>query len=526
MKVRLLMVLLALGFMAQAQTVFVEGKQSGVWDADTVVVTGDVKIEDTLLISPGVTVLFDGFYTIQVLEGTSFRAEGTDTEPIVFTVADTTGFSVFNQGCGGWNGFLLNKAERVRFDHCLLQYAKAADTLDRFGGALNVLDCHDVELRHTTLRCNFSREHGGALNAENSTLCFSHCAVNENLLYTSDPTYAMYGAGLRFLKCDVAMSDMEFRGNYGPTSIGGGMSLDSCSVVLDRAVFTDNIAINGGGFYIMRCNDKECRFSNLLVVNNHSRHFAGGFAFADASPDVYNATVYGNSSEGVNCNGVFFYQYSSPKMNNCIIYGNYPDSLSAIGDTIQMWLWTFDDYAPEFRNCLIENGMDAITGDEYIHVFEDIIDADPCFVDPETLNFRLRAESPCRDAGLVTLPDFLLNGTDLDGMPRVANQRIDLGPYEYSANDVSQQAARSSASLIGNPLNAQSRLEFRLTEAGPVSLHVYDLTGRRVVSKELGRKTVGNHTFDLGFMTEDPKAGLYLIELVTPERTVTFKAIR
>ena len=47
MKVRLLMVLLALGFMAQAQTVFVEGKQSGVWDADTVVVTGDVKIEDT-----------------------------------------------------------------------------------------------------------------------------------------------------------------------------------------------------------------------------------------------------------------------------------------------------------------------------------------------------------------------------------------------------------------------------------------------------------------------------------------------
>lgn len=526
MKSRFLLAALLLCVMGQAQTVFVEGKQSGVWDADTVLVTGDVKVEDTLLISPGVTVLFDGFYTIEVLDGASILAEGTAIEPIEFTVADTTGFSVFNQGSGGWNGFLLDKAGKVRFDHCLLQYAKAADTLDRFGGALNILDCHDVEIRHTTLRCNFSREHGGALNAVNSTLRFSDCAVNENLLYTLDPTYALYGAGLRFLKCDVVMSDMEFRGNFGPNCIGGGMSLDSCSVVLDHASFIGNTAINGGGFYIMRCNDKECRFSNLLVVGNHSGHFAGGFAFADASPDVYNATVFGNSSEGVNCNGVFFYQYSSPKMNNCIIYGNYPDSLGLPSDTIQMWLWTFEDYAPEFRNCLIENGMDAITGSEYIKVFEDILDADPRFVDPEMLNFRLRADSPCRDAGLVNLPDYMLNGTDLDGMPRVANQRIDLGPYEYSANELPQPTACSSASLIGNPLNAQSRLEFHLAYAGPVSLRVYDLTGRRVVSRELGRRSAGQHTLELGFMMEELKPGLYLVELVTPERVVTLKMIR
>ena len=526
MRTLFLFLLLLFSVAGHSQTVFVEGKQSGEWAADTVVVTGDVKVIDTLLISPGVTVLFDGFYTIMVEDGASFIAEGNASDSIVFTVADTTDFHVYNSGRGGWNGFRLDHAGKVRFDYCLLQYGKAADTLDRFGGALNILDCHDLVFNHTAIRCNFSREHGGGLNAENSSLVFSHCSINENRLYTSDPTYAMYAAGARFLKCDVTMTDMEFRDNYGPTSIGGGMSLDSCSVILDRAVFADNIAINGGGFYIMRCNDKECRLSNMLVTGNYSGHFAGGFAFADASPEVYNATVVGNSSEGVNCNGVFFYQQSSPKLNNCIVYGNYPPEGHAIGDTIQLWAWTFDDYAPEFRNCLIEKGSASITNFEYIKVFENIIDADPLFVRPEEGDYHLTEGSPCRDAGVESLPEYLLNGTDLDGLPRVANQRIDLGPYEYSPTSVLQQKPEPSAVIEGNPLNAQSRLRIRLSQAGRVVLNVYDLTGRRVASESFDHLTQGLHSLELGSMVNELKSGLYLLELSTPDEMIILKAVR
>ena len=136
--------------------------------------------------------------------------------------------------------------------------------------------CNDVEINHTTMRCNFSREFGGALFARESSLKLSDCCIDENRVYTFDGTYAMYGGGACFQKCDVEMSGMEFRANYAPTCIGGALSLDSCSVRIDRSSFINNIGINGGGLYLMRSNDQECCFSNLLFDDNYSRHFCGG----------------------------------------------------------------------------------------------------------------------------------------------------------------------------------------------------------------------------------------------------------
>ena len=66
MKNRLLLLLLTVTIFAQAQTIEVSGVQSGIWEADTVLVTGDVKVQDSLRIAAGTTVLFDSFYSIKV----------------------------------------------------------------------------------------------------------------------------------------------------------------------------------------------------------------------------------------------------------------------------------------------------------------------------------------------------------------------------------------------------------------------------------------------------------------------------
>ena len=512
---------------ARAQTIEVQGNQTGVWAADTIRVIGDVNVVDSLVINSGTVVLFDGFYGITVFNGASLLARGEANDSIVFTVADTTGFSVYNTGDGGWDGLHLQKAGRVMMEYCLLQYGKAADTLDSSGGAINIIQSNDVEIKNTTFYCNFAREHGGAIHAVDSKVRFEGCAINYNKVYTKDNLFYMYGGGARFLKCDVVMTDMEFLHNDGEITIGGAMCMDSCSVTLDRAVFAYNHGLNGAGFYLLRCNDKECRLSNLLIHDNFSSHFGGGMAFADASPEVYNVTVTRNVSDGVDCTGIFYYMESSPKLYNCIVSGNYLDTFTPVGDTIQQWIWTYNDYGPEFYNCLFENGLAQFTGAQYILAYKDVIDDDPRFVDPEHGNFRLMDDSPCRDAGYAQSPSWLLASVDLDGLPRLANGRIDIGPYEYSPAAVEEAYAYGhDAMLVGNPLGHFSKLIVQHNGTGDIVVRVVSLLGHSIVANTFGGRETGRVELDLGDMVAGLARGPYLLEVITDEKTFTIKAIK
>ena len=135
-------IMLFCGCFAQAQTIEVSGLQSGIWEADTVLVVGDVNVEETLRIMPGTTVLFNDYYGIYVEKLGSLEAIGTEGDSILFTVADTTGFHIFNSGRGGWNGIHLDKAGRARFDYCRLQFGKAALDDHQDGGALCINRCN------------------------------------------------------------------------------------------------------------------------------------------------------------------------------------------------------------------------------------------------------------------------------------------------------------------------------------------------------------------------------------------------
>ena len=520
-----LITLLVLAFsvlFAHAQNVEVIGYQSGTWEADTVFVTGNVSVRDSLFIQAGTTVLFQGHFGIRVENGAFIRAIGTETDSITFTVADTTGFHIFNLGRGGWNGIHLDDARASQFDYCRFEYGKAARDDDQDGGALRITDCDDVEISHSTLYCNFSRQHGGALNAEWSKVVMHDCDVRNNLTYTGlDTVYYMYGGGLRFINCDVELTTTNFRYNNGQSAIGGALSLDSCAVIIDRCKFEHNFGINGGGLYLIRSNDWECSISNSLFANNTSGHFGGGLAISESSPLISNLTVADNHSIGVMCGGIFFYQHSSPVLWNCIVYGNTNDA--PVEMPVQMWTWTYDEYAPEFHNCLVQYGLENISNHEVIQVYENCINEDPVFLNIEREDYHLGASSPCIDAGFV----YGTDGFDLDGNWRVCGNAIDIGAYEYTATSLSETVqSKSPIRIIGNPITSSSYAEIELENDGILFANVYSTEGKLLGNKSLGEAQKGTNRFAIGEMFAPLSSGAYLLVIQAEGMTFVAKVIR
>ena len=524
MKNRLLLLLLTVTIFAQAQTIEVSGVQSGIWDADTVLVKGDVKVQDSLRIAAGTTVLFDSFYSIRVENGASLTALGSENDSILFTIADTTGFHLFNMGRGGWNGIRLEKASASKFNYCRFQYGKAALDDDQDGGALRIFDCNNVEISHCNLFCNFSREHGGALNAEHSTVVMHDCDVTHNRTYTGlDTVYYMYGGGLRFINCEVELTDMNFRYNVGETAIGGALSLDSCATKIDRCKFEHNYGINGGGLYVMRSNHLgRDIITNSLFANNTSGHFGGGLAVCQASPWINNLTVVNNHSIGVNCGGIFFYQHSEPILWNCIVFGNTNES--PLDEPVQIWSWTYEESRLQFYGCLIQYGLENISNYEAVSVYEDCLDEDPLFVAPENEDFHLTAGSPCINAGYTMASDM---GYDLDGNWRVCGERIDIGAYEYSGIGVQENAQKeSSVHIVGNPVTASSYAEIECESACNLFAKVYSIDGKFLVHKDLGNTQAGINRIEIGEWFQNLTSGTYLLVISTPKNTCVTKVIK
>ncbi|MBQ8223214.1 MAG: hypothetical protein IJZ87_07750 [Bacteroidales bacterium] len=528
MKKSLLFLLLLMSFVVKAQTYEVSGNQEGTWDCDTVLVVGDVVVpeENSLIIAEGTKVIFQDYYSILV-EG-SFSALGCEDDSIYFTVADTTGFYIWNSGQGGWNALTIQGAETpVTIEYCNFSYGKAAENMTR-GGALRIYDTEDVNINNCTFFHNFTREKGGALYAENSNLKITNCEIDNNLGYCEDGSY-MHGAGFQFLNCSVNMEDMYFHDNYCSSCYGGGVNFDSCNVVVNKAIFEDNYAVNAGGVGIQRSNDFEVRISNVLLNNNIAYHYGGAMAMATSSPLIQNVTMVNNYTIAAGGGAMQFFSEARPVFKNCIIWGNdWYESQDTFDDASQIFVWG-SDCAPEFYYSVLEGGLKQIHGNQYVAVYDHqtMVETDPLFVDTVNRDFQLLPESPAINRGTIDTTGLSIPPIDLAGNQRIIDDRIDMGCYESNVTSLKDiYSSNKNVNIYPNPINANSVCEFLLRNESNVNVKIFNQKASLISVKNYGKMKPGMNEIPMSdFIVSLQKNNVYLLSIESEEETINIKFI-
>jgi hypothetical protein len=274
------------------------------WIADTVRVTGDIIIKDsvTLNIAPGACVEFQGYYGIQVL-GT-ILAFGSEQFPVTFTVNDTSGFSDRSSDTGSWKGIVFDNSQwgangfmddndSSILSHCVIQYAKYFSSEDNSlnGGAIRIRYFSNLEISNCTIKNNISIQ-GGAI----WIWMYAHPLISGNLIYRNTATFEGGGIYIGLQSKPMIINNLILNNEVseypGEVTGGGGIMVWDAGPVILNNVICNNAADRGGGICLAL--GKPTLSSNTVCNNQATDHGPGLDSWAGSKFNMYNSVYWGN----------------------------------------------------------------------------------------------------------------------------------------------------------------------------------------------------------------------------------------
>ena len=163
-------------------------------------------------------------------------------------------------------------------------------------------------------------------------------------------------------------------------------------------------------------------YGNLFKGNSSEQHGGAIKETYYANSKVINNTIIDNEA-GYGGGGIHtgYYAGTLTIKNNIIM--NNTDSTSLSGN---LFLYFGDGRNVDITNNIIQGGYDSIYiyDSDFVGIYENNLNEDPMFVDPDNDDYSLMCGSPCINTGVNTpnMPPF-----DLYGEQRLLGSNVDMG---------------------------------------------------------------------------------------------------
>ncbi len=328
-------------------------------------------------------------------------------------------------------------------DHCSPEFDLSYisnNYADNSGGGLFMQSNDSILFNYTSIAGNTSRHAGGGIWSE------YHDYLHVNVGLISWNTLLNGGGGGAFFRQGKVLIDSTVFIDNHTFGVGGGLHTSyNVDLELTRSTFTNNRASGWGGgmyFYLgVDANLENVKFygnssvhggaiyghvgstldirNGLFSGNNtlydtivYGKGNGGAMSLSFVETNLYNITVANNVSSMIG-GGLYFYSDVSTIQNvqNSIVYNNTPQAISTEYDA---------SVAVNYSD--IEGGWPTGMGNFAMN---------PNFSGVYPHHYSLNDLSPCIDMGNPDTTGFSLPDTDLAGNPRIGNDRIDMGAYEY-----------------------------------------------------------------------------------------------
>jgi len=484
---------------SRAATILVPTQEATIQDGILAAAEGD-----TVLIAPG------------LYRGAGNRDVSFLGKDVVVTSAQGSGSTTVDCEVLG-RGFILMDGESSA---AMLRGLTIVNGIARFGaGALcissspTIVDCifrdnvaterggglccvwSDAALDSCSFMENTAREdiwhgEGGGLYGENSNLTLSHCAFVDNFVGGT-------GGGLCSRGARVDLHDCLFSINGSSDGQGGGAAFFSTIGYARDCRFFGNVAPDGGGVVAY---GSAPQFWNCRFISNWAQGAAGckgGAVYGAGHLEFHECLFDGNVASDIDREGtggaIFVGQGGYLLIESSTLHRNVADR-GPYGGGLGAGVFVGGLATAELRNtiitasrdgeaihCVTESAVHLSCCDLYgneggdwvgciagLYGTEGNISAGPFFCDPENGDFGLADYSPCA-------PDQSPGECGLIGAYGVACATpVAVAEPELSAS------GKLQIWNYPNPFNPVTTIVYQVPHPGPVTLRIYDVSGRAV----------------------------------------------